>query len=161
MSVLVRLKMDGHEIKKTSVQGGQTPKWEETFTFPNIRKKDQVEFSVLNKTLFNNEEIIGSAFFVFDDLHNINLKKVITIYDAGKEVGGLHINVNIKSKLAAPVMDLNLQRLGKREDAVSSQATIEEIQAATITEPHGAALSNDDEIDDENSIDFRDHEISR
>jgi len=103
MSVLVRLKMEGHDVKRSSVQSGQTPKWDETFTFSNIRKKDQIEFAVFNKTLFNNEEPIGNAYFVFDDLHNINLKKVIGIYDEGKEVGGLHINVNIKSKLASVV----------------------------------------------------------
>jgi C2 domain len=66
MSVFVRLKMDGHEEKKTSSQSGQNPKWEnETFVFNNIARKSQMEFSVYHKSLFSNEELIGNAIFIF------------------------------------------------------------------------------------------------
>ncbi len=65
MSVFVRLHMPGHEERKTSTQSGQNPKWEETFTFPDVARKSQMEFSVYHKSLFSNEELIGNAIFIF------------------------------------------------------------------------------------------------
>ena len=65
MSVHVKMRMDGQDEKKTSTQSGQNPKWDETFVFPNIQKKSQIEFSVYHKSLFSNEELIGNAIFIF------------------------------------------------------------------------------------------------
>ena len=89
MSVHVKLKMDGQEEKRTGNQSGQNPKWDETFVFTNIQKKSQMEFAVYHKGLFSTEEHIGSAIFIFQDLYTYNLKKFITLYDKGEEVGQL------------------------------------------------------------------------
>ena len=75
--------MDGHDEKKTASQSGQNPKWDETFVFTNIARKSQMEFSVFHKALFSNEELIGNAIFIFQDLYTYNLKKFITLYDNG------------------------------------------------------------------------------
>jgi hypothetical protein len=42
-----------------------------------------MEFSVFHKSLFSNEELIGNAIFIFQDLYTYNLKKFITLYDNG------------------------------------------------------------------------------
>lgn len=63
--------------------------------FDNIQKKSQIEFSVYHKSLFSNEELIGNAIFIFQDLYSYNLKKFITLYDKGTAVGSLHINLNL------------------------------------------------------------------
>lgn len=81
MSVHVKMRMDGQDEKKTSTQSGQNPKWDETFVFPNIQKKSQIEFSVYHKSLFSNEELIGNAIFIFQDLYTYNLKKNVALHD--------------------------------------------------------------------------------
>jgi hypothetical protein len=48
-----------------------------------------MEFAVYHKGLFSTEEHIGSAIFIFQDLYTYNLKKFITLYDKGEEVGQL------------------------------------------------------------------------
>ncbi len=99
MSVHVKLRMDAQDDKKTTTQSGQNPKWDETFVFPNIQKKSSIEFSVYHKSLFSSEELIGNAIFVFQDLYSYNLKKHVTLHDPdNKEVGGLSIIINLKSK---------------------------------------------------------------
>jgi hypothetical protein len=54
-----------------------------------------MEFSVYHKSLFSNEELIGNAIFIFQDLYTYKLKKFITLYDNGQPVGGLHITLNV------------------------------------------------------------------
>jgi hypothetical protein len=73
--------MDGHPEQKTSTQSGQNPKWDETFTFRNIKRKSQVEFQVFHKALFSQEELIGNTIFIFDDMRTYNIKKVIVLLD--------------------------------------------------------------------------------
>lgn len=100
MSVHVKLRMDGHEEKRTTSQSGQNPKWGpdgEVFVFQNIQRKSQIEFSVYHKSLFSQEELIGNAIFIFQDLYSYNLKKFITLYDNGQAVGGIHITLNVVS----------------------------------------------------------------
>ena len=97
MSVSVKVNMEGHEDKRTSNQSGQTPKWDETFVYPNIHRKSQIEFQVYHKSLFSSEELIGTAIFIFEDLYSYNIKKFISLYDSGQNVGSLHVNLNVVS----------------------------------------------------------------
>ena len=71
------------------------PEWNETFVFDPLKKKSQIEFSVYHKSLFQNEELIGNAIFIFQDLYSYNLRRHITLYDNGQAVGSLHINLNL------------------------------------------------------------------
>ena len=57
-----------------------------------------MEFSVYHKSLFSNEELIGNAIFIFQDLYTYNLKKFITLYDNGHQVGGIHITLGVKGR---------------------------------------------------------------
>ena len=127
MSVFVRLHMPGHEERKTSTQSGQNPKWDETFTFPDVARKSQMEFSVYHKSLFSNEELIGNAIFIFQDLYTYNLKKFITLYDNGQQVGGIHITLAVKGRhLKAKVTKKQDDAPAEEEDANTVQDPYEE-----------------------------------
>jgi hypothetical protein len=41
------------------------PKFDETFVFEDVERKNQIEFSVYHKSMFSNEELIGNAIFIF------------------------------------------------------------------------------------------------
>lgn len=91
--------------------------------------------------MFSQEELIGNAIFIFDDMRTYVIKKVIVLSDKGTEVGSLHLNMSMKSRHAGQVEVVNTE-------------------PAVMMPPVGA---NEDDIEDEveHSIDFRDHEISR
>lgn len=51
-----------------------------------------------HKSIFSGEELIGSALFIFDDVHPLSMKKFITLCDDGVDVGGLNLVLTVKHK---------------------------------------------------------------
>lgn len=62
------------EVKRTSNQNGQNPKWNENFTFDitDDRQKYQIEFTVYHKPLFLSEEKVGKTVFLLHKLSQYN-----------------------------------------------------------------------------------------
>lgn len=128
--------------QKTSFQSGKNPKWNETLTFDEIEEGDSIEFTMYNKLMFSSEEKLGSAILILEKLNNYNTTEWFVLHDEQRErIGSMLLYINAEEVLRSGKKKKDGKRLAPQSD--------EEDEA------------NDIDEDLAESIDYRDHEISR